>query len=180
MILAAVSTGGEVVLKGVKAPIICNLLQKVENNACKIQVYNDRIYIRARERAKGFGKVVTSPYPGFPTDLQPQLAACAASCDGTTEITETVFDSRFKYVEQLKKFGANAEVRSDTVKIIGKKLVGADVFAEDLRGGMALCIAAMSAEGKSRIRNASHIKRGYQDLAEKISALGAKIKETND
>ena len=175
LILAALAVGGEMTISGLKAENILNLTEKICDNACKISIYNDKIYIKIDGRPKGFGHVVTAPYPGFPTDLHPQLAACAATADGRTSITETVFDSRFKYVDRLIRFGADMRVEKDRVEITGKKLHGAQATATDLRGGMALVIAAMAAEGRSIIKDVSHIERGYERLPEKLSALGADV-----
>ena len=175
IMLAALAVGGEIVLSGINVENILNLTEKICDNACKISIYNDKIYLKITGRPKGFGQVVTAPYPGFPTDLHPQLAACAAVADGKTVITETVFDSRFKYADQLARFGADIKAEAGSVKIVGKKLYGATATATDLRGGMALVIAAMSAEGRSIIRDVSHIERGYENLPEKLSALGADV-----
>ena len=177
VLLAVLATGGEVAVRGANPANICNLLQKLRDNACKIHINNDIICIITNGRAKGFEKVVTAPYPAFPTDLHPQLAACAATAAGRTEITETVFDSRFNYARQLKRFGADVPVNPNGVTINGTDLTGANVKAEDLRGGMALCIAAMAAEGVSTVEGVSHIARGYASFKEKFNALGASIAE---
>lgn len=176
LLLTVLSTGGKVTLKGVNAQIISNLLEKISNNTCKVTVYNDRIYINSSSRPCGFGNVVTAPYPLFPTDLHPQLIACACSGEGKTVLTETVFDSRFAYVDQLKKFGANVRVDGSDVSVEGGRLSGAEVFATDLRGGMALVIGALSANGRSVVHGVEHIERGYSNLHKKLGALGAQIK----
>ncbi|MBR2384812.1 MAG: UDP-N-acetylglucosamine 1-carboxyvinyltransferase, partial [Clostridia bacterium] len=110
------------------------------------------------------------------TDLQPQLVACSCTARGITAVIEKVFPKRFAYVEQLKDFGAKAEIYDNLCLIEGSKLHGAKVVAGDLRGGAALIVGALSAEGDSEIRNVSHVDRGYYKLEEKLSSLGAKIR----
>ncbi len=175
-LLSALSCGGEINLKGVKSKNVFALLQKIQNNACKIYINNDNIYIKANNRHKGFGNVVTAPYPRFPTDLQPQITACACVGEGRTFITETVFDCRFSYAKELKKMGANIKIGDCRLEIQGGFLFGAEVEAKDLRGGAALVIAGLSAQGKTIVSNVEHIERGYQDFLEKLSSLGADIK----
>ena len=123
-----------------------------------------------------FGQVVTAPYPLFPTDLQPQLTAVAASSKGRTVITETVFDDRFGFTDELKKMGADITVKGNTAVIVGRPLRGAEVFAKDLRGGAALTIAALKAEGETLLHGVEHLERGYEDFVGKLVSLGAKIK----
>ena len=175
ILLTVLSCGGEVTISGANPENICVLTEKICNNTCKLTIYNDKIYIQVKGRPYAFGRVVTAPYPQFATDLHPQLAACAAVADGKTAITETVFDDRFCYVGQLKRFGADMTVEGSTVRITGKHLHGATVEATDLRGGMALVTAALAAEGRSKIREIHHIERGYERLPEKLRALGADI-----
>ena len=176
MLLTVMATGGDVTLYDAPTESLCELLQKIENNTCILTKYNGKINIRQSAPASGFGKVVTAPYPGFATDLHPQLAACAACADGKTEITETVFGSRFGYVKELTRFGADAFVEGDRLKIVGKKLNAAKVAATDLRGGMAMVIAALAAEGTSVVSDVERIERGYHLLDEKLAILGADIK----
>ncbi len=175
-LLATLSCGGELTLNGVKSKNIYALIQKIQNNACKIYINNDNIYIRVNSRHKGFGNVVTAPYPRFPTDLHPQITACACCGDGKTFLTETVFDCRFSYAKELQKMGANIKFGGCRLEIQGGYLFGADVIAKDLRGGAALVIAGLSAQGKTVVSNVEHIERGYQDFCEKLSLLGADIK----
>lgn len=177
ILLSALACGGEVTVLGAKYKNIGALTEKLLNNTCKISIYNDRIYIKTNKRHKGFGNVVAAPYPMLATDLQPQLAACACTADGTTTIIETVFDGRFAYVEELKRMGADVRLSGGALTVNGGRLHGASVTAKDLRGGMALVIAALSAEGASVVDGVSHIERGYEDLHLKLSALGADIKK---
>ena len=117
------------------------------------------------------------PFPGFPTDLQAQATALNASCEGCALIVENLFETRFKYVPELQKMGADIEVKGRTAFVRGvKRLHGARVVAGDLRGGAALVIAALGAEGTTEVLDLSHIDRGYADLREKFRALGADIR----
>ncbi len=174
---AAASVGGELEIDvvGDKKSVIDNNFFK--NNACKIHSINDNIYnIGFSRHIKGFGKIVTGPYPDFPTDLQPQLVACACTAKGVTAIVERVFPRRFAYVEQLKQLGANVETFDNLCLVEGSRLHGARVTAGDLRGGAALIIGALSAEGETEIRNVSHVDRGYYRIENKLSQLGARIR----
>ena len=174
-LLAALSCGGEVSIKGVKCENILPLIEKIKNNTCKLYIKNDNINIITKGRPIGFGNVVTAPYPMFPTDLQPQLCAAAASASGRTVVTETVFDNRFRFADELIKMGADITVAGDTAVVIGKKLFGAEVCAKDLRGGAALVIAALSAEGGSTLSGIEHLERGYEGFFEKLKNLGAPV-----
>lgn len=116
------------------------------------------------------------PFPGFPTDLQAQITALNAVCEGGALIVENLFETRFKYVPELQKMGADIEVRGRTAFVRGVKgLHGASVTAGDLRGGAALVIAALAAEGVSEVLDLTHIDRGYSDLEGKLRSLGAQI-----
>jgi len=121
----------------------------------------------------------TAPYPGFPTDMQPFLTALLSTANGTSTIIETVFKQRFAYVTELKKMGADIEVRGNSAIIKGvKKFRGADIAATDLRGGAALILAGLAAEGETVIGHIFHIDRGYQNIEEKLGQLGARIYRT--
>ena len=117
------------------------------------------------------------PYPGFPTDLQAQMVALNAVADGSAFVVENLFETRYKYVPELKKMGADIEVRGRNAIVRGvDALHGASLVCKDLRGGAALVIAALAAEGTSEVLELSHIDRGYADLAGKLKGLGAQIK----
>ena len=159
---------------------LCNLtaVSKIlSNNACKIRPKNDKIVcVEYCGLKKGFGKVVVSPYPGFPTDLQPQLVAAASFARGVTVVEETVFPKRFNYVEELLKTGADISVGGNLCAVNGKAgLVGASMVAGDLRGGAALALAALGADGRSQILGVNHIDRGYFAFEKKLRALGADV-----
>ena len=131
--------------------------------------------MRVDASLKGFGKIKVGPYPQFPTDLQPQLVACASVSNGLTAVEENVFPERFSYCRQLSKFGAKVDVYGNLCLVEGGKLHGAEVASGDLRGGASLVIGALSAEGISEVKNLSHIDRGYYKIEDKLSKLGAKI-----
>lgn len=174
---ATASVGGEIEVdvKGLKKSD--SYLKIFEDNACKIHSINDNIYNIGYNRPfNGFGKIQTGPYPSFPTDLQPQLVACACTAKGISVVIEGVFPKRFTYAEQLKLLGAKIDVYDNLCLVEGGMLHGAKVTAGDLRGGASLIIGALSAEGESEIRNASHVDRGYYKIENKLSALGAKIR----
>lgn len=176
-ILAGAAVGGEIEVDGFDERESCRLREIVAANACKIVKKNDKIYhIEFKPSRKGFGRVIAEPYPGFPTDLQPQIAAAAAATGGFTVVEDRVFPSRFAYVEQLKKMGADAILSNGIVLIEGRKLTGAVVSASDLRGGAALCVAGLAAEGKTTVLNASIVDRGYEGFEDKLTSLGADIK----
>eukprot|EP00475_Leptophrys_vorax_P041867 TRINITY_DN78964_c0_g1_i1.p1 TRINITY_DN78964_c0_g1~~TRINITY_DN78964_c0_g1_i1.p1 ORF type:complete len:182 (-),score=0.44 TRINITY_DN78964_c0_g1_i1:2-487(-) len=123
--------------------------------------------------------VTTLPYPGFPTDMQPQLMSALTVCNGQSVVKETVFESRMRHVEELQKMGAKIKVSGSTAIISGRDqgsaLYGAPVAATDLRAGAALVLAGMAAEGRTHIEGVAHIDRGYERLDEKLRGLGAKI-----
>ncbi|MBQ2717892.1 MAG: UDP-N-acetylglucosamine 1-carboxyvinyltransferase [Clostridia bacterium] len=174
MLLVA-TLGGELEINGIKPENILFLAEKLRNNACKISLYNDIIYIRVNNNLKGLGEIVTAPYPGFPTDLQPLACACALSCDEETVIKETIFENRFKYAEELLKLNANLEISGNTLRARKSELVGSTVYAPDLRGGASLCIAGLYAEGVTVVENAEVVERGYENFDKKLKSIGAKI-----
>ena len=148
---------------------------KFLNNSCKIYRSNDIITLIKIRRCTGFD-LITAPYPGFPTDMQAQLLALATVADGTSHITETVFESRFSHVKELIKTGAKISLKENTATVTGvEELHGATLYAGDLRGGAALTLAALTAKGESRIFGVEHIERGYLNFDKKLSSLGAEI-----
>ena len=176
-LLAVLSTGGEALLKGANLGNILPLVEKIRYNTCQITQKDDNIYIQTFSTRAGYGKIITAPYPGFPTDLHPQLVAAACSAQGKTVLTEAVFDSRFGYVKELLKTGADIKADGRVVTVNGKNIFGAEMQAEDLRGGAALIIAALAAEGRSTITGMNHVERGYLEIDKKLASLGARVKE---
>lgn len=179
-LFAAAACGGEVEVTGVAPENIRLLLHKLRENGCKIHAKNDKINIESRGKLKCNRRIETMPFPGFPTDLQAQATALNASCTGCALIVENLFETRFKYVPELQKMGADIEVKGRTAFVRGVgKLHGASVTAGDLRGGAALVIAALGAEGVSEVLDLSHIDRGYADFRRKLKKLGASIRRVH-
>lgn len=175
-LIASAMCGGELFLKNTDADNIASLIHKLCEISCKIHTEDDKIYIQS-ERRLSPKLVETSPYPGFPTDLQAQMTALACICEGSTVIVENLFETRFKHIPELIRMGADITVRGRSAFIRGvKTLKGADVFAGDLRGGAALTLAAISAEGLSSVSDLSHIDRGYSGFEYKLRRIGAKIR----
>ncbi len=179
-LFAGASTGGELEIRAKDIENYRGIIKIFENNACKIYNNSDNIYYIGFSRPmKGFGKIVTGPYPEFPTDLHPQLIACGCSLVGLTAVEERVFPQRFGYVEQLKLLGANVGVYGNLCLASGGALKGTTVSAGDLRGGAALVIAGLFAEGVTEVKNVGHVDRGYYKIEEKLASLGAKIKRVS-
>ncbi len=175
-LIACAICGGEVEVEGVSGENLGMLLHKLRENGCKIHTKNDKIRLSSYGRLKCNRRIETMPFPGFPTDLQAQITALNAVCEGGALIVENLFETRFKYVPELQKMGADIEVRGRTAFVRGVKgLHGASVTAGDLRGGAALVIAALAAEGVSEVLDLTHIDRGYSDLEGKLRSLGAQI-----
>jgi UDP-N-acetylglucosamine 1-carboxyvinyltransferase len=176
-LIAAASCGGEIETEGVPAENITALLHKLRENGCQTYIKNDKITLISSGRLKSVNLVETTPFPGFPTDMQAQYAALCTTAKGTTLIVENLFETRYKYAGELKRMGADITVRDRTAVIRGvEHLHGARVVAGDLRGGAALVLAGLQAEGVSEVADLSHIDRGYDGFEYKLRRLGAKIK----
>ncbi len=176
-LIAAAICGGEIEVNGVPPENIAALLHKLRENGCKIHTKNDKIILSSSGKLKSVDLVETMPFPGFPTDLQAQYSALCCTAKGTTLVVENLFETRYKYAAELKRMGADVTVRGRTAVIRGvEKLHGAKVTASDLRGGAALVVAALGAEGQSTVIDLSHIDRGYADFEHKLKKLGAKIR----
>lgn len=176
-LIAAATCGGEIEINGVPSENIAALLHKLRENGCKIYAKNDKIILWSDGKLKSVDLVETMPFPGFPTDLQAQYSALCCTARGTTLVVENLFETRYKYAAELKRMGADVTVRGRTAVIRGvEKLHGARVTAGDLRGGAALVVAALAAEGQSSVLDLSHIDRGYADFEYKLKKLGAKIR----
>lgn len=180
-LLATVLLGGETEITGCGIQNISAIINKTEHSACKLYSFNDKIYIKAKGMPERIRKIVTAPYPGYPTDLQSQTAAVMSVANGSGVLTETVFPSRFGYASQLKTLGADITVKGNSAYINGvKSLTGGEVYAEDLRGGAGLTLACLKAEGRSVLHGVEHIDRGYDRFEEKLSALGLDIKRVKN
>lgn len=176
-LIAVASCGGEMEIEGVPAENIAALLHKLRENGCKIHTKNDKIELYSDGKLKSVNLVETMPFPGFPTDLQAQYSALSATAKGATLVVENLFETRYRYAAELKRMGADITVRGRAAFIRGvEKLHGASVTAGDLRGGAALVVAALRAEGQSSVMDLSHIDRGYAEFEGTLRNLGAKIK----
>lgn len=176
-LIAAALCGGEVCTKGVEEENISSLLHKLRENGCKIHIKNDKIILESRKSLKANKKIETSPFPGFPTDLQAPELALNCFARGTCVVEENLFETRYRHVPELKKMGAEIMVMDRTAVVVGKgRLHGAEVYALDLRGGASLVVAGLGAEGRTEVYGCSFIDRGYSLFENKFSSLGAKIK----
>ena len=143
-----------------------------------IREEDDAVYLEKTRRLKR-ANVKTMPYPGFPTDMQPQIAVCMSTANGTSIVTEGIYDNRFRYTAELNRMGAHVQVEGKAAVIDGvRELHGCEVRACDLRAGAAMVIAALSAKGVSIIEDAQYIERGYEDIIGKLTALGASIRRS--
>lgn len=175
--LAAAITGGEVLLRGVRYADMRALLSKLAKTSCNIVRIGDMIYIKSFGESQSVGKVTTLPHPGFPTDLQAPLMAQQCTATGTSVFCENVFENRFRHVGELVKMGADIVVDGRTAVVTGvKRLCGAEVYAKDLRGGAALVLAGLGADGQTIVRGVEHIDRGYEKIEEVLRNLGADIR----
>ena len=173
---AAAATHGDVVLKNVITKHLESITAKLREMGVHIDEYEDCIHVCSEGRLHRCN-VKTMPHPGFPTDMQPQIAVLLSVADGTSIVTEAVWDNRYKYVDELKRMGADVSVNGKIAVIEGvETLKGAPVKATDLRAGAAMIVAALSAQGTTYIEDIKHIERGYEDVVEKLSSLGADIK----
>lgn len=173
----AAITGGDVTLKKVVPEHLSATVACLRDSGCKVTVGSDWVKLAAPERLHAVSEITTMPYPGFPTDAQSLFLAMLTTAEGTSIIKENIFESRFKPAEELVRMGADVMVDGRIAVVRGvDKLSGAIVSAADLRGGAALVVAGLSAEGLTEIENPHYIDRGYAELVETLSMLGAKIK----
>ncbi len=176
-LIATAICGGEIETKGVFAENLAALLHKLRENGCKIHTKNDTIILRSDGNLSSVDLVETSPFPGFPTDLQAQYATLSCLAKGTTLVVENLFETRFKYASELKRMGADITVRGKTAVIRGVAAMhGASVTAGDLRGGAALVLAGLAAEGRTEVLDLSHVDRGYGEFERKLRLLGARVR----
>ena len=173
--VAAAATGGDVLVKNIIPKHMDSLTAKLEEMNVKVAEWEDSIRVMADEPLRAVN-VKTMSYPGFPTDLQPQIATLLAVCNGTSVLTENVWENRYQYMGELRKLGADVEINGRVATIHGiKHFSGAEVSATDLRAGAAMILAALAAEGETIIDGVRYIDRGYEDVEEKFRAMGADI-----
>lgn len=174
--VAAVVTNGSITLKKIVPEHLFSITSKLREAGAVIEEYDDALTITAQGRPREMHLIETGPYPGFPTDMQAQMCTAASISRGTSIIVENVFDNRFKHVSELQRMGANIVIKNNVAVIKGvEKLHGAEVKAMDLRGGAALVLAGLCAEGKTIIDQAKIIDRGYETFEAELSLLGADI-----
>lgn len=175
-LIACAICGGETEVTGVSAENLKMLLHKLRENGCKVHSKNGKIRIESTGNLTCNRRIETMPFPGFPTDLQAQATVLNCGASGGALIVENLFETRFKFVPELRKMGADIEVNGRTAFVRGVgKLHGASLVAGDLRGGAALVLAALGAEGTSEVLDLSHVDRGYADFEGKLKKLGAEI-----
>lgn len=176
---AAAATGGDVTVKNVIPKHLEATTAKLEEIGCEVQEFDDAVRVRAVGRLHRT-HVKTLPYPGYPTDMQPQIAVTLALAEGTSIVTESIFENRFKYADELSRMGACIKVEGNSAIIDGvEKLTGARVSAPDLRAGAALVIAGLAAEGITIVDDIVYIQRGYENFEEKLRSLGAEIERVS-
>ena len=174
---AAAVTGGNVVLRNVIPKHLEATSAKLLELGCEVHEYDDAVRVISHGRLQNT-HVKTLPYPGFPTDMQPQIAVSLALAEGTSIVTESIFENRFRYVDELARMGASIKVEGNVAVISGvEKFTGARVSAPDLRAGAALVIAGLAAEGITIVDDIYYIERGYENLDQKLRRLGAQIEK---
>lgn len=177
--VAAAATRGDVIIKNVIPKHLESISAKLIEMGCVIHESDDAVRVEARRRPIAT-HVKTLPYPGFPTDMQPQITVALGLASGISIVTESIFENRFKYVDQLMRMGANIKVEGSAAIVNGvERYSGADISAPDLRAGAALVIAGLTADGFTTIDNIHFIERGYEDFDIKLRELGAQIEKVD-
>ena len=172
---AAAATRGDILIKNVIPKHLEAITAKLEEIGCEVEEFDDAVRVISAKKLRRT-HVKTLPYPGYPTDMQPQIAVALALASGTSIVTESIFENRFKYADELIRMGACVKVEGNTAIIDGvDKLTGARVSAPDLRAGAALVIAGLAAEGITIVDDIVYIQRGYEDFEGKLKSLGAEI-----
>jgi UDP-N-acetylglucosamine 1-carboxyvinyltransferase len=180
-ILSGVITGSEVTVNDIILPHVDALLAKLEEAGCGFTVKNNSVTVHPMKKVKGYLplrpiSVKTLPFPGFPTDAQPQTMAVLALANGVSTIHENLFETRFMHAAELNRMGANIEVSGNLTVIRGvKELKGAKVMATDLRAGAALILAGLAAQGETVVHGFEHVTRGYESIEGKLTSIGAKV-----
>ena len=176
---AAAATKGDIMVKNVIPKHLEATTAKLEEIGCEVEEFDDAVRVVASKRLRNT-HVKTQPYPGYPTDMQPQIGVTLALAAGTSIVTESIFENRFKYIDELTRMGANVKVEGNSAIITGvEKFTGARVSAPDLRAGAALVIAGLAAEGITVVDDIVYIQRGYECFEEKLRSLGAEIERVS-
>lgn len=169
------ATGGKITLNHISPEHISPVLNKLRKCGCKIDEQRDTVYLEAPKKLKSVD-IKTMPYPGFPTDMQSVFSSMLVTAKGSSMIIENIFENRYRFIPELKRMGAKANIEGKTAVITGvKKLSGTTVKSPDLRGGAALVLAGLIAKGKTEVTDIEYILRGYEKLDEKLRSLGANI-----
>lgn len=177
---ACAACGGEITLTGAEPEHVGTVIQCLTDGGCTVRTAGRTITIHAPKRLGSMPTVRTMPYPGFPTDSQAPLMAAACTAQGSALFIETIFENRFRHAAELMRMGADIRISGRTALVTGTPLRGARVRSTDLRGGAALVIAALAAQGESMVEDLTHIDRGYEHFARKLTALGADIRRVDD
>jgi UDP-N-acetylglucosamine 1-carboxyvinyltransferase len=174
--MAVAMTGGDVLLEGAREDLLRAPLDVLAQAGATIKATNEGIRVTRNGAGLSPVEVATAPFPGFATDLQAQLMALMTRANGTSRITETIFENRFMHVQELARLGANIRLDGDTATIEGvERLKGAPVMATDLRASVSLVIAALAAEGETTVNRVYHLDRGFERLEDKLSRCGALV-----
>lgn len=174
---AVCAAGGSVLLKNARPKHLRAVIEVFDQAGCGIKSFDDRLEIQNHGRPSAVRHIRTGPYPGFPTDAQAPVMAALLKARGASLFVENIFENRFRHVSELCRMGADIRTEGRAAVVFGvSELTGAEVEAADLRGGAALIVAALSAEGESRVRGRRHIERGYENIAGDLENLGADIK----
>jgi UDP-N-acetylglucosamine 1-carboxyvinyltransferase len=174
--MAVAMTGGDVMLENARADLLQSGLDVLAKAGLEYNETNRGLRVARNGKRLAPVEVTTEPFPGFPTDLQAQLMALMTRAEGTSHITETIFENRFMHVQELARFGAQIRLDGEQATIEGvDRLKGAPVMATDLRASVSLVIAALAAEGETMVNRVYHLDRGFERLEDKLSACGAAI-----
>ncbi len=178
--IAAAATEGDVIVEGINPQYLKPVIEKLRETGCEVIEMEDAVRVIGKRPIKPVN-IVTMPHPGFPTDMQQPFTALLSIAEGTSMVTETVYDSRFKYLSELARMGADVKVEGRTAIIRGvKELTGAPVTITDLRAGAALIIAGLIAKGRSELSGLENLDRGYEDLESKLTSLGASVRRIRE
>ena len=176
---AAAVTRGDIMVKNVIPKHLEAISAKLTEMGCEVVEFDEAVRVLGKPRQRHMN-FKTLPYPGFPTDLQPQMTVALALAEGTSVVTESIFENRFKYVDELSRMGAEIKVEGSVAIVDGvNAFSGAQVIAPDLRAGAALVLAGLAAEGFTTVEEVGYIERGYECFVEKLCALGANIERVD-
>ena len=175
---AAASAGGDITLQNVRPEELVTVTDALSQAGCAVEGQGETLRLRAEGNLRAIPPIRTAPYPGFPTDAQAILMAALLRARGATVFEENIFENRYRHVDELTRMGADIRTSGRVAVVTGvERLHGAPVRCTDLRGGAAICVAALAAEGQTEVWEITHIQRGYEDLPRDLRALGAVIYE---